>query len=196
MRFVALQGERVRLEPLRPDHVDALCRVGLDVQIWRWNSRPVSSREDMDRYVREALEGCARGDMFPYVTIVRSSGELVGSTRYGNIDPVNRRLEIGWTWLTPSWQRRGVNRESKLLMMEYAFDTLNCVRVEFKTDVRNEQSRKALLGVGAVEEGVLRKHMIVDGGGFRDTIYYSILDEEWPGVRARLQRSGGGVNGG
>ncbi len=186
MRFVALEGERVRLEPLRLDHIDALFEVGLDPLIWQWNSSPVTSREGMERYVGEAIDGRVRGDMFPFVTIVRKSNKVVGSTRYGNIDPANRRVEIGWTWIAPAWQRTGLNREAKLLMLQYAFDTLGCARVEFKTDVRNEQSRNALLGIGAVEEGVLRKHMAIEGGRFRDTIYYSILDDEWPVVRMRL----------
>jgi len=121
------------------------------------------------------------------VTIDKSSGTVVGSTRFGNIDPANRRVEIGWTWISPGFQRTYINSEAKYLMLRHAFDVWDCVRVELKTDVLNEKSRAAMLRLGAVEEGVLRRHILTYSGRFRDTIYYSILDHEWPAVRARLE---------
>ncbi len=185
---VTLEGRRIRLEPLSTDHVDELTAAGADERLWRHTPRRIRSRDDMLAYVSDALEGRKRGTMYPFVVRLRETAQAIGSTRYGNIDLVNRRLEIGWTWIAPEWQRTGVNREAKYLLLRHAFETLDCVRVEFKTDVLNEQSRRALEGIGAVEEGVLRQHVIVEGGRLRDTVYYSILAEEWPGVRSRLEQ--------
>ncbi len=184
---VVLEGKLCRLEPLNAGHVDALTAVGLDESIWTWNRRPVVDAPGMDRYVSDALAARDAGHQQPFVIISRPDDMVVGSTRYGNIDLDNRRVEIGWTWVSPAWQRTGINREVKLLLLTHAFEVLGCVRVEFKTDVRNAQSRRALSGIGAVEEGVLRKHIRIEVGGYRDTIYYSILDEEWPVVKKALE---------
>jgi RimJ/RimL family protein N-acetyltransferase len=127
------------------------------------------------------------GSGLPFVTVERRSGRIVGSTRFGNYDPVNHRVEIGWTWIAKPWQRTAINTEAKYLMLSHAFERLGCVRVEFKTDVRNEPSRRAILRIGAREEGVLRKHMLMSSGRYRDSIYYSVLDDEWPEVKARLE---------
>ncbi|MCH7638914.1 MAG: GNAT family N-acetyltransferase [Bacteroidetes bacterium] len=184
---VVLEGQHVRLEPLSLDHLDALCDVGLDPGLWEWIPNPVSTREDLEAYVRAALKGQGRGTMLSFATVERASGRVVGSTRYGNIDLKNRRLEIGWTWVARPWQRTAINTEAKLLMLGHAFGPLRCLRVEFKTDALNEHSRRAILRLGAKEEGILRKHMTTETDRVRDTVYFSIIDDEWPSVERRLQ---------
>lgn len=183
---VTLEGKSVRLEPLRVDHLPALCRVGLDEAIWRWTANIVKDESDIERYVREALADQAVGKAVPFVTIEAATGTVVGSTRFGNIDPVNRKAEIGWTWINPQWQRTAINTEAKLLMLTHAFDALRCRRVELKTSTRNARSRAAMLRIGATEEGTLRQHMINPDGSSRDSVYFSILDGEWPMVKERL----------
>ena len=136
-----------------------------------------------------ALDPQAERTSLPFVTIERSSGRIVGSTRFGSYDPLNRRIEIGWTWLARAWQRTATNTEAKYLMLTHAFERLGCVRVELKTDVLNLPSRKAMTRIGAKEEGILRKHTLMWTGRYRDTVFYSILDEEWPQVKARLETS-------
>lgn len=181
-----LQGRHVRLEPLTIDHLDALCVAGLDEELWRWTPRRITSRDEMRTFVEDALEGQQRGEMLPFATIERSSGRVVGSTRFGAIDLANRRVEIGWTWVAVPWQRTAINTEAKLLMLAHAFDTWGCHRVEFKTDALNVRSRQAIIRLGAMEEGTLRKHIVTGSGRIRDTVYFSIIDDEWPGVRDRL----------
>lgn len=181
-----LSGRYVRLEPLSLDHLDALCRIGLDDRIWKWNPKPVKSRNDMRAYIEEALAGSREGEMKPFAIIENDSGKPIGSTRYGAISFANCRLEIGWTWIGIDWQRTAVNTETKLLMLQYAFDSLGCNRVEFKTDCLNECSRKAILRLGARQEGIFRKHVVTASGRIRDTVYFSIIDSEWPGVRSSL----------
>ncbi|MCH7976689.1 MAG: GNAT family N-acetyltransferase [Bacteroidetes bacterium] len=184
---VVLEGAHVRLEPLRLSHLDALCEVGLDPDLWKWIPNPISTRYDLEAYVQAALEGQEQGTMLPFTIVERVSGRVVGSTRYGNIDMKNRRLEIGWTWVAKPWQRTAINTEAKLLMLRHAFGLLGCNRVEFKTDALNERSRRAILRLGAKEEGILRKHMTTETDRVRDTVYYSILDDEWPIIEQRLQ---------
>ena len=178
-----LAGAHVKLEPLHPDHLEALCAVGLDPGLWTWIPVQVRTRDDMAAYI---LAGRDRGDMFPFVIVDGKTGQLVGSTRYMNIDLANRRVEIGSTWVAGPWQRTVVNTEAKLLLLSYAFEELGCVRVELKTDALNERSRLAIGRLGAKEEGTLRKHMITASGRIRDTVYFSILDTEWEDVRAGL----------
>jgi N-acetyltransferase len=184
---IVLDGNFVRLEPLSGNHLEALCRVGLDEEIWRWSPTDVKTSEDMSRYIETALDEQAAGVSLPFATIEKQSKKVVGSTRFGNIDPKNRRAEIGWTWIGRKWQRTFVNTEAKFLMLRYAFEVWKCVRVELKTDVLNEKSRKAVERLGAKQEGVLRKHIITDSGRFRDTVYYSILDDEWIAVKTNLE---------
>ena len=186
---VTLASPDVRLEPLTPAHTDALARVGLDPELWRWIPTPIGSVEEMRTYVATALEEQQRGVSLPFAIVDATSGEAVGSTRFGNIDVPNCRLEIGWTWLAPAWQRSGANREAKLLMLTHAFDVLGCRRVEFKTDSNNEPSRTALLGIGATFEGIFRKHMVMPGDGVRHSAWYSVIDDEWPLVKAGLEES-------
>lgn len=190
---VVLEGRVVRLEPLTRAHVPELCDVGLDPELWRWTAAHVVTVQDMDAYVDEALALQEAGAALPFAIRERASGRVVGSTRFGAIDRRNRRAEIGWTWVAPAWQRTAVNTEAKYLLLSHAFEHAGCIRVEFKTDVLNTKSRAALLRLGAIEEGILRRHIITTQGRIRDTIYFSILDSEWPAVKARLQEklSGG-----
>jgi RimJ/RimL family protein N-acetyltransferase len=185
VRPVTLQGRHVRLEPLSLAHLDPLAEVGLDADLWRWTMARIESRDELRRYIEAALTLQQAGTALPFAIL--SGDRVVGSTRYHNIDRSNRRLEIGWTWVAKDWQRTPVNTEAKYLLLGHAFETLWCVRVEFKTDVLNEQSRRALLRIGAIEEGTLRRHMLTESGRWRDSVYYSILDTEWPVVKQRLE---------
>ena len=184
---VTLEGKCIRLEPLSLAHHAALCHVGLDQDVWRWITAPVRTPEEMRAYIETALAEQAAGTALPFATIERASGRAIGSTRYGNIDRSNRRVEIGWTWIARPWQRTAVNTEAKYLMLRHAFETLGCIRVEIKTDSLNERSRKAILRIGAQEEGTFRNHMITASGRIRHTVYYSIIDSEWPAVKANLE---------
>ena len=184
---VTLKGDLVRLEPLTLKHLDDLVKVGLDPEIWAQNPRSIETRKDLEEYVELALAERADGKSIPFAIVLKEPGQAIGSSRYGNIDRANRRLEIGWTWLGRNWWRTGVNSECKFLLLQHAFEDLGCVRVELKTDALNERSRNAMLRIGAREEGTLRKHMLTASGRWRDTVYYSILDTEWPLVRARLR---------
>jgi len=184
---VTLDGRIVRLEPLALSHVEALCEVGLDASLWRWVPTPVGSRDDMQAYVEQALAEQARGTSLPFAIVEKASGRIVGCTRFGNISAADRRLEIGWTWVAASQQRSGVNTEAKLLLLTHAFESLGAFRVELKTDVLNERSRAAILRIGASQEGILRRHIITHSGRVRDTVYFSILDQEWPEVKQRLE---------
>jgi RimJ/RimL family protein N-acetyltransferase len=185
---IILEGDFVRLEPMTLEHLEGLSEVGLDPEIWRFTLVLIRTREDMKSYMESALKLQREGTTLPFVTIEQSSGRIVGSTRFGNYDPANRRIEIGWTWIAPPWQRTALNTDAKYLMLTHAFEKLHCVRVELKTDVLNSRSRKAMLRIGAKEEGILRKHSLVWDGRYRDSIYYSILDEEWPEVKGQLER--------
>jgi N-acetyltransferase len=184
---VTLEGTYVRLEPLSLTHVAGLTDVGLDAEIWRWMPVAVQTSGEMRTVVEQALAGAADGSQVPFATIDRTSERVAGSTRYLNIDGPNRRLEIGFTWLSPRWQRSALNTEAKLLLMRHAFDALGALRVEFKTDSLNERSRAALLGIGATEEGTLRNHMVTYTGRRRHSVYYSVIEEEWPRVRQHLE---------
>lgn len=188
MKFepVVLEGEFVRLEPLRAEHLDALCEVGLEEDIWRWSPERIGSREDMRRYVETALDEQRRGTALPFVTIDKTKNKVVGSTRFGNIDAKNLRVEIGWTWINPAWQRSFVNTEAKLLMLGHAFDVWRVNRVELKTDALNEKSRNAILRLGARQEGIFRRHVVCQNGRLRDTVYFSIISPEWDQVREKL----------
>ena len=184
---VILRGSVVRLEPLTIDHVAALARVGLDPALWRWVPNQVHTPEDMQAYVLTALDEQQRGVSLPFVIVDQASDQVIGSTRYANIERGHRRLEIGWTWLTPGYQRSGANTEAKLLLLTHAFDVLGAVRVELKTDSLNQKSRTAIARLGAVEEGTFRNHMIIPSTGrVRHTVYYSIIDSEWPPIKAGL----------
>lgn len=184
---VTLEGGVVRLEPLSLHHLDPLCAVGLDPSLWTHTTSRVASPAEMRRYVEAALAEQAAGTALPFATVLRESDVVVGSTRFGSIAPEHRRVEIGWTWIAPPWQRTAVNTEAKLLMLRHAFETWGCRRVELKTNARNARSRAAMLRIGAREEGTLRKHMINADGSARDSVYFSVVDDEWPAVRERLE---------
>lgn len=184
---VVLEGGPVRLEPMGPSHHAGLVAVGLDPDIWRFMTPMVKSDADMREYMDVAAKMRDTGTSLPFVTIDRETGAIAGSTRFANYDSVNRRVEIGWTWLAPLWQRTALNTAAKYLMLTHAFERLGCVRVELKTDVLNTRSRNAMLRIGAREEGVLRKHILLWSGRWRDSIYFSVLDDEWPAVKSRLE---------
>ena len=184
---LTLEGKYVRLAPLKLSHLNELYEAASDKSLWLWTINVVENREDMLRYIETALGEFERKISLPFVTIEKSSGKIIGSTRFGNLDARHRKAEIGWTWINPRWQRTNVNTEAKLLMLTHAFEIWKCVRVELKTDVLNEKSRTAIRRLGAKEEGVLRQHQITDAGRFRDTVYFSIIDSEWHSVKDDLQ---------
>lgn len=182
-----LEGTHVRLEPLDRVHIPALTDIGLDPDLWRWTVSHVGTPQEMADYVESALADRAIGRAVPFATLDRATGHVVGCTRFGSIDRHHRRVEIGWTWVAAPWQRTPINTEAKFLMLRHAFEVLDCIRVELKTDALNERSRNAIRRLGATEEGTLRRHMVTDSGRVRDTVYYSILADEWPEVRRRLE---------
>jgi RimJ/RimL family protein N-acetyltransferase len=184
---VILEGRYVRLEPLTVEHTTGLADIGLDEDLWRWIPRPVRTLEEMSAYVQTALGEGTSGSALPFALIDKASGRIIGSTRYGNIDRVHHRVEIGWTWVARQWQRSAVNTEMKYLLLRHAFETLKCIRVELKTDSLNVRSRAAILRIGAREEGTFRNHMITASGRIRHTVYFSILDSEWLDVKTRLE---------
>ena len=188
---VTLDGNKVRLEPLSLNHHTALCEVGLDEEIWRWGIEPILTPDSMRGYIETALKEKEEGRSLPFATIDKTTNTVVGSTRFGNIDTTNRRVEIGWTWIGRDWQRTFVNTEAKYLMLRHAFETWNCIRVELKTDSFNERSRNAMLRIGAKEEGTFRNHMITHTGRLRHSIYFSIIDSEWNEVKAKLEEKMG-----
>lgn len=185
---VTLSGRHLRLEPMTPGHVEALAQAGDDPAIWTWYPQSAHGPERMRAWVRQALDGQAAGTVLPFVQVDVASGRIIGSTRFGAIEASHRRAEIGWTWLNPAFQRSAANTESKYLMLRHAFETLGLVRVEFKTDSGNQASRRALARIGATEEGIFRNHMIVEGGRLRHSVYFSIIDSDWPAVKAGLER--------
>jgi N-acetyltransferase len=186
---VTLHGALVRLEPLSLDHLPGLAEVGLDPVIWQWTTARPTTMGELRAWAETALGNRDAGNEFPFATIDQATGRPIGSSRFMNIALEHHRVEIGWTWVAPAWQRTGANREAKLLMLGHAFGTLGCRRVEFKTDSLNEPSRTALLGIGAQFEGIFRNHMVMPDGRMRHSAYYSVIDEEWPAVKAGLERS-------
>ncbi|HEX2668152.1 MAG TPA: GNAT family protein [Gammaproteobacteria bacterium] len=184
---VTLEGTQVRLVPLGLGHLEGLCAVGLDPELWRWIPTRVLDRQQMQAYVELALDEQRRGMSVPFTTTLKDTGQVVGCTRYANISVPDGRLEIGWTWIGKPWQRSAVNTEAKYLMLRHAFEVLGCTRVELKTDGLNERSRAAILRLGAKQDGILRRHTMTYSGRIRDTVYFSILDDEWPGVKSGLE---------
>src|SRR4051812_10766222 len=186
IRPVTLEGTYVRLAPLAMAHHAPLAGL-VDATLMQWFTRPVTDAESMREFIAQALEDQADGKALPFVTVERVGGRPVGSTRFTNIDRAHRRVEIGFTWLGRSWQRTPVNTEAKLLMMEHAFERLAAIRVEFKTDALNEQSRAALTRLGAMEEGYFRNHMVTASGRVRHSVWFSVVAADWPRVKRRLQ---------
>ncbi|WP_435318758.1 GNAT family N-acetyltransferase [Haloarchaeobius sp. TZWSO28] len=181
-----LDGEYVRLEPLSvEDHLDGLQTAGADPDIFRWFADDYSTPDAMRAFVEEALSAQEDGTSLPFATVRQQTGEVIGSTRFCAIRPPNRSVEIGWTWVTPDQQRTPANTEAKYLMLRHAFEHWDCVRVQFETAARNQPARDALDRIGATEEGILRKHMLIHGEP-QDSVFCSILDSEWDAVEADL----------
>ncbi|HEY8383694.1 MAG TPA: GNAT family protein [Microvirga sp.] len=183
---VTLSTDRLVLKPLALDQVPALGAAASDGALWEKTTTTVPRPEGFEDYVRTALARQEAGNQLPFATVVREGDRIVGSTRFMNIDAANRRLEIGTTWVAGSWQRSFVNTHAKYLMLRHAFEELGCIAVEFRTHLRNDQSRAAIERLGARQDGILRAHMIMPDGHIRDTVVYSIVQSEWPDVKARL----------
>jgi N-acetyltransferase len=184
-----LDGRLVVLEPVEPQHEEPLWEAAQDPEVWRLTSLDVGAGRDVfDAWWRQLRDAFGAGHEVPFATVDRASGRVVGSTRFLTLRPEDAGVEIGHTWLRSELWRTGANVEAKLLMLEHAFDRCGCMRVEFKTDERNERSRRAMEALPAQFEGVFRKHMFVRGGEIRSSAYYSIVDDEWPAVRANLER--------
>src|SRR5207247_5654962 len=186
-RRVTLAGSIVRLEPLAEAHLDGLAEVAFDPSIWRWTLARPTDVEGLRAWMDAALANAAAGSEMPFATVDVASGRPIGSTRFMSIVPEHRRLEVGWTWVAPAWQRGGANQEAKYLQLRHAFEDLGANRVEFKTDSRNEKANPALLAIGATFEGTFRNHMVMPDGLLRHSNYYSVIAEEWPDRRARLE---------
>jgi N-acetyltransferase len=186
---LTLEGSVVRLEPIRRDHTELFWDIAKNdlENIFRWIPYAMRSREDFERLVAKAFSEQERGESVVFATVEKSSGRVIGSTRFMNIDRVNCRVEIGSTWIAQPWQRTAVNTEAKYLMLRHAFEVWGCIRVELKTDALNQKSRNAILRIGAKEEGTLRRHLVTWTGRVRDTVYFSILDNEWPEAKNRLE---------
>lgn len=182
-----LEGRHVYLEPVRRDHAEALWAAGQAPEIWRYIPYMIRDQGDMQRHIERALREQEQGRSLLFVTHDRATRTPIGATGYWSIDPFHHRLEIGGTWLAPTHQRTAANTEAKLLMLTHCFETLGCIRVEFKTDSLNSKSRTALARIGATEEGTFRNHFIMPDGRYRHSVYFSIIADEWPSVRARLQ---------
>lgn len=183
-----LTGERVVLEPLAPRHADGLRAAAAASEIWEWLPVRLDDERVLATWLAETIGAFEDGREAPFATVDRATGAVLGSTRFMALRPAHRGVEIGWTWLTPAAWRRGTNVEAKLLMLDHAFATLGCVRVELKTDARNVRSRRAMEALGARFEGIHRQHMVLPDGTLRDSAWYSVLDREWPAVRASLER--------
>jgi RimJ/RimL family protein N-acetyltransferase len=185
---ITLIGKFVRLEALSEAHVPDLAKVGLEPEIWRFmRYGKVETEADLSAWVRELLEFQVQGTDMPFAVIHQASGNAIGCTRYLHIDPPNRSLEIGGTWYGLEYQGTLVNTECKYLLIQYAFEKLDCIRVWFKADARNLRSQRALERIGAVKEGVLRNHMVLPDGFIRDSVVYSLVPDEWPQVKRKLE---------
>jgi N-acetyltransferase len=187
---VTLEGSVVRLEPIRREHAEIFWEIAKDAldDIFQWIPYRMQTREDFQTLVERIFDEQNRGESVAFATVERASGQVIGSTRFMNIDRLNRRVEIGSTWIVPAWQRTAVNTEAKFIMLRRAFEVWQCIRVELKTDALNQRSRNAILRVGAKEEGTLRKHVITWTGRVRDSVYFSILDTEWPEAKSALEQ--------
>jgi RimJ/RimL family protein N-acetyltransferase len=186
---VTLEGRIVRLEPMAPRHLEGLAQVAFEPDLWRWTIARPTDRAGLEAWMATAMANRSAGSELPFVTVDRVTGRPLGSSRFMSIVAEHLRLEIGWSWVARDHHRSGVNREAKLLMLGHAIEVLGCHRVEFKTDSLNEPARGALLGIGATFEGIFRNHMVMPEGRLRHSAYYSVTDDEWPAVKARLAES-------
>jgi RimJ/RimL family protein N-acetyltransferase len=183
---VVLEGEHVRLEPMREQHADGLVSAGCGFGLFRFFPFSLETEEAMRGYVKTNEELVASGTVLPFVTIERATRRVIGATSFLAIEPAHKRLEIGATWITPSHQRSPVNTEAKLVQLTHCFESLGCNRVEFKTDERNDRSRDALARIGARQEGIFRAHMVMPDGHLRASVYFSVIASEWPAVKQAL----------
>lgn len=186
--MTTLTGQHILLRPLTAADANALVAAATDGELWTLPYTVVPSAKTVDAYITRALEGMAAGTVLAFATTLRETGQVIGSTRFWKIDPQNRKLEIGHTWLSASHQRSSANTEAKYLMLCHAFETLQCVRVQFTTDVLNEKSRAAILRIGAKQEGIVRHERIMPDGRKRNSVRFSIIDDEWPEVKERLEQ--------
>ncbi|UVK86677.1 GNAT family N-acetyltransferase [Pseudomonas sp. B21-051] len=186
--LTTLQGPRVILRPLQYSDADALLRAAADGELWNLTVTVVPSASTVDSYLKKALDGRDAGSVMPFVIVLKDSGEVIGSTRFWKIDPLNRKLEIGSSWISARWQKSFVNTEAKYLMLRHAFEVLECVRVQFTTDENNQKSRNAILRLGAQQEGIVRHERIMPDGRKRNSVRFSIIDDEWPQVRQALEQ--------
>ncbi len=182
-----LIGQRIVMRPLRASDAQALVLAASDGELWNLPFTVVPSEQTVEAYIAKALEGERQGHVMPFVTTLRETGQVIGSSRFWKVDAANRKLEIGHTWLARTWQRSFANTEAKLLMLSQAFEARGCVRVQLQTDERNAVSRAAILRLGAQQEGILRNERIMPDGFIRNSVRFSIVDAEWPGVKQRLQ---------
>lgn len=187
---IILESEYIRLRPIRLEDATAFSTIADDPSIWSFFTSDLVARKNMQEWVAEAVNMLNSETRYPFTIEDKSSGEIIGSTSFGNISFRDRRLEIGWTWLGKASQGKGINKQGKFLLLRYAFETLQFERVEFKTDVLNQQARKALLKIGATEEGILRSHTQMPHNRRRDTIFYSVLASEWEEVKKRMKSEG------
>ncbi|PYC19857.1 GNAT family N-acetyltransferase [Pseudomonas jessenii] len=183
-----LQGQRILLRPLQYSDAAALLQAAADGELWNLTVTVVPSASTVDSYLTKALDGRDAGTVMPFVIVLKDTGEVIGSTRFWKIDPLNRKLEIGSSWISASWQKSFVNTEAKYLMLCHAFDVLDCVRVQFTTDENNQKSRNAILRLGAQQEGIVRHERIMPDGRKRNSVRFSIIDDEWPLVRQQLEQ--------
>jgi RimJ/RimL family protein N-acetyltransferase len=184
---IDLTGVTVELQPLQLNHRSQLLDAAADGELWNMTLTVVPGPDTVEQYLATALEGRQAGTVMPFVIVQRETGKLVGSTRFWKIDRKNRKLEIGHTWLSESIQRSGINTEVKYLLLTHAFEVMNCVRVQFTTDELNEKSRAAILRIGATQEGIVRHERIMPDGRKRNSVRFSIIDSEWPTVKALLE---------
>ena len=180
---IILENKRARLTPLKITDVEELEKVAYDPQIWKLGMSDIRERKDLAAYIETALSERERRQSYPFLIFDRQSGAVAGSTRFGNISLENKRVEIGWTWMHPEFQGTGLNKSCKFLLLQFAFETLQLNRVELKTDILNQQSRKAMRKIGATEEGIFRRHSVTSSGRIRDSIFFSIIREDWPGIK-------------
>lgn len=183
-----LQGQGIILRPLQYTDANALLRAAADGELWNLTVTVVPSPTTVDAYLKKALDGREAGTVMPFVIVLKETGEVIGSTRFWKIDPLNRKLEIGSSWISARFQKTFVNTEAKYLMLRHAFEVLDCVRVQFTTDENNQKSRNAILRLGALQEGIVRHERIMPDGRKRNSVRFSIIDDEWPQVRLNLER--------
>jgi RimJ/RimL family protein N-acetyltransferase len=187
-----LEGSRIGLRPLQYADADALVQAAAEGELWNLQVTIVPSADTVDAYLKKALDGRETGTVMPFVIVLKDTGEVIGSTRFWKIDRINRKLEIGSSWIATRWQKTFVNTEAKYLMLRYAFEVLDCVRVQFTTDENNQTSRNAILRLGAQQEGIVRHERIMPDGRKRNSVRFSIIDDEWPQVRHNLEQKLGG----